>query len=251
MPNKLKTVEIKEYVNANIGKFHEAKLKSLQTMNLDAILKRKNPYLFRAKNITRASDLIDELMSAFLSSSEEKMFGDFLEGLAIFVAARVYNGRKSAATGVDLEFDKDGMRYVVSVKSGISWGNSSQHKKLEEDLKTAVRVLKQSTHALNVQPVLGICYGKVKTSYVRNYMKVVGQNFWFLISGETSFYVDIIEPLGYKAKEHTERFLKKRDALVNEFTHDMIDRFCVNGEIDWKKVVEFNSGNLDRDDATK
>lgn len=251
MVNKLKTSEIKTYVNANIGKFHEAKLKSLETMDLNAILKRKNPYLFRAKNITRASDFIDELMSAFLSSSEEKLFGDFLEGLAIFVASKVYNGRKSAATGVDLEFDKDGMRYVISVKSGISWGNSSQQKKLEEDLKTAVRVLKQSTHALNVQPVLGICYGKVKTSYVRNYMKVVGQNFWFLISGEKSFYIDIIEPLGYKAKEHTERFLKKRDALVNEFTGGMIDRFCVNGEIDWKKVVEFNSGNLDRDGATK
>lgn len=42
MPNKLKTAEIKEYVNANIGKFHEAKLKSLKTLNLEKILKKKN-----------------------------------------------------------------------------------------------------------------------------------------------------------------------------------------------------------------
>lgn len=208
-------------------------------------------YLFRTKNITRASDLVDDLMSAFLSSSEEKLFGDFLEGLAIFVAGKAYNGRKSAATGVDLEFDKDGMRYVISVKSGASWGNSSQQKKLEEDLKTAVRVLKQSNHALNVQPVLGICYGKTKTSYVRNYMKVTGQNFWFLISGGKNVYVDIVEPLGYKAREHTEEFFNKREALINDFTHAMLDRFCVNGVIDWKKVVEFNSGNLKLDSAEK
>ena len=245
MAKKLKAAEIREYVNANIGKFHEAKLKSLKTLNLDTILKKKNPYLFRAKNIALASDLVNELMSAFLSSSEEKLFGDFLEGLAIFVADKVYNGRKSAATGVDLEFDRDGMRYVVSVKSGASWGNSSQQRKLEEDLKTAVKVLKQSNHALNVQPVLGICYGKTKTSYVRNYMKVTGQNFWFLISGEKNLYTDIIEPLGYKAEERTKEFIKKRDNLMNEFTRDMIDRFCNGGEIDWRKVVEFNSGNFD------
>ena len=28
--------------------------------------------------------------------------------------------------GIDLEFDKDGVRYIVTIKSGPNWGNSSQ-----------------------------------------------------------------------------------------------------------------------------
>jgi len=42
--------------------------------------------LFRAKNILTAGELMEGLRDAFLSSSEEKLFGDFLEDLAVFVA---------------------------------------------------------------------------------------------------------------------------------------------------------------------
>jgi DNA modification methylase len=34
---------------------------------------------------------------------------------------------------------------------------------------------KQSKRAANVQPVLGICYGKTRTSYLRGYLKVVAR----------------------------------------------------------------------------
>ena len=65
---------------------------------------------------------------------------------------------------------------MSSVKSGPNLGNNAQQKKQIDDFNKAVRVLKQSNHVLNVQPVLGICYGKTKTSYLHGYMKVVGQN---------------------------------------------------------------------------
>jgi hypothetical protein len=34
------------------------------------------------------------------------------------------------------------------------------------------------------------------------------------------------------------------DRLMNQFTQEFIADFCVDGAIDWKKLVEFNSGNL-------
>ena len=120
------------------------------------------------------------LLDAFLSSSEEKLFGDFLESLAVIVAGETCNGRKSSAQGVDLEFESNGVHYIVSIKSVPNWGNSSQHGKLEQDLKTAVARLKQSKHELNVQPVLGICYGKTRTGYLRGYLEVVGAEFLVL-----------------------------------------------------------------------
>ena len=109
------------------------RLKNLQKLKLNQILKRKNPYLFKAKNILTAQDLVKGLLDAHLSSQEETIFGDFLEGLAIFINGKVYEGKKSSAEGVDLEFNKDGKRYIVSIKSGPNWGNSSQINKMKDN----------------------------------------------------------------------------------------------------------------------
>jgi hypothetical protein len=40
---------VKSYIEHNITAFHYNRLKSLQKLKIEQILKRKNPYLFRAK----------------------------------------------------------------------------------------------------------------------------------------------------------------------------------------------------------
>ena len=237
--------EIQSYVNENIITFHQRRARALESLELNRLIK-KNSYLYKAKNITTANDLISGLLEAFLSSSEEEIFGDFLEGLALFIAQKTYNGHKSSAQGIDVEFIKDKVHYVVSIKSSTNWGNSSQQKKLENDLNISIARLKQLHKDANVQPVLGICYGNTKTSFLRGYMKVVGQNFWFLISGNKELYKEIIEPIGYKAKQHNDDFNLEKSKIINRFTKAFIDKFCnPSGEIDWKKLVEFNCGNFD------
>ena len=178
-------LDVCEFVNENIVDFHQRRISSLENLSLQTLLK-KNPYLFKAKNITTANELITGLLDAFLSSSEEKLFGDFLEELAVFIAGKTFEGKKSSAPGVDLEFNKNDIRYIVSIKSGTNWGNSSQQRKLAEDLENAVKRIKQSRQSINVQAVLGICYGKTKSSYLHGYQKIVGQNFWYLISDSTA-----------------------------------------------------------------
>jgi len=238
---------VNAFVNENIVDFHQKRIKSLESLTLDKLLK-KNPYLFKAKNILTASELVRGLLEAFLSSSEEKLFGDFLEDLAIFIASQTCGGHKSTAPGVDLEFDNQGIHYIVSVKSGPNWGNSSQQSKLADDLLKAVNRVKQSQHGINVQSILGICYGKTRTNYLRGYLKVVGQNFWYLISENENLYTDIIEPVGYHAKEHNDAFIKEKARVENKISGEFIDGFCdQDSAIDWVKLVEFNSGNFDLD----
>lgn len=245
--NSLNLNNVKDYVNKNIIDFHQRRINSLNQLKIAKLL-NKNPYLFKAKNITTAGNLIEGLLEAHLSSSEEKLFGDFLEGLAIFVANETCNGRKSAATGVDLEFINDGIHYVVSVKSGWNWGNSSQQDKLQQDLQKAVATIKQARYTANVQAVLGICYGKTKTNYLRGYLKVVGQNFWYLISENRDLYTDIIEPIGHRAKYHNDCFIDEKSKVINRLTREFIRDFCdESGAIDWVKLVEWNSGNFDFD----
>jgi hypothetical protein len=236
--------KVKGYVEQNIGQFHQNRIKKLETLRLKTILSKKNPYLFKAKYYVTAQDIVKSLTDAFLSSAEETIFGDWMEGLAIFVNQQVYGGWKSSAKGVDLEFDKEGIRYIVSIKSGPNWGNSSQINKLKEDFKSAKKTLRTSRSNLMIEAVNGCCYGNDNNPDKGDYFKYCGQDFWYFISGEKTLYVGIIEPLATKAKERNEEFQKRYAQMINVFTKEFIDDFCKeSGEIDWEKLVEFNSGN--------
>ncbi len=233
------------FVNDNIVEFHKARHKSLEELKLKKLLE-KNPYLLKAKYLESAPELIGGLMDAYLSSSEEKLFGDFLEGLAVYVAQQTTGGHKSSAQGIDLEFIHNGIHYIVSVKSGPNWGNSSQHARQTDDFNTAVGRIKQSSRSSNVEAVLGICYGKTRTTRTKSgYLKVVGQNFWYFISENENLYIDIVEPVGYKAKEYNEEYFQKKNEATNRLVRDFIAEFCSrSGAIDWKKLVRYNSGNF-------
>ena len=77
----------------------------------------------------------------------------------------------------------------------------------------------------------------------------MGQNFWYLISENPHLYTDIIEPIGYRAKEHNDAFIVKRNGVINNFAMEFGHRFCCDdGTIDWVKLVEYNSGNFDPND---
>ncbi len=82
--------QITAYVEAHIGTFHDKRLDGLRQLELRELIISKNPYLFRSKNLIKVADLVKSLLDAHLSSQEETMFGDFLEGLAIYVAAQVH-----------------------------------------------------------------------------------------------------------------------------------------------------------------
>ncbi len=238
---KLNLQDVTDYVSKNIGNFHDARLKSLSGLELKKILLRKNPYLFKAKNILTSEALIKQILDAHLSSQEETLFGGFLEELAIFICNKVYGGKKSAAEGVDLEFIKNGVKYIVAIKSGQNWGNSSQIKRMIDNFKKAKRILGTNTSKTNIVAVNGCCYGRDNTPDKGNYLKYCGQMFWEFVSGDTVLYTDIIEPLGYQAREKNDEFQKQYAVLINKFTSEFSAEFCSNGTIDWKKLVAFNS----------
>lgn len=239
---KLNLKDISLFVEQNIGTFHQKRIQSLDTLKLSDVLKRKNPYLFKAKYVLTAEQIIRGIVDAHISSNEETIFGDWLEGLAIFINAKVYGGKKSGITGIDLEFDNGGVRYIITIKSGPNWGNSSQVAKMISDFKTAKKALRTSNSKLNITAVNGCCYGRDNNSDKGDYYKYCGQKFWEFISGDKTLYTEIIEPLGHKAKEKNDDFMKSYSQMINKFTKEFANEYCDNnGNIDWKKLVEFNS----------
>ena len=240
---KLSLKEIQEYVEKNIGTFHQRRIASLDELKLRKVLKRKNPYLFKAKNVLTAETIVKGLVDAHISSNEEGIFGNWLEGLAIFINAKVHGGRKSGIAGMDLEFDIGKIRYIVTIKSGPNWGNAGQIKDMISDFNTARKTLLTSSSKMEIIAVNGCCYGRDRNPYKKeNYYKYCGQEFWKFISGDNALYVAIIEPLGYKAKEKNDEFVELYSKMINRFTIEFAKDFCdIDGGIDWKKLVEFNS----------
>jgi hypothetical protein len=234
--------EVTKYVEENIGVFHQKRIDRLQSLQLKTILKKKNPYLFRAKHLLTAGEIVKSIADAFISSNEETIFGDWLEGLAIFINQKVYNGWKSGIANIDLEFDLDNIRYIVNIKSGPNWGNSSQINKMKTDFKAASRTLRTSNSGMTVVSVNGCCYGVDNRPDKGDYYKYCGQDFWKFISGNENLYTDIIEPLGHKSKENNDRFIESYSKMLNKFTQEFIQHFCSqDGAILWNRIVILNS----------
>jgi hypothetical protein len=236
---------VESFVEMNITQFHSSREEHVRKIKLKDLLQKKNPYLFRAKDLGSADGLISGLLDAVLSSSEEGKFGTFMEHLAIFVSSETRGGQKAAAHGLDIDFTHDGTRYLVAVKSGDSWGNSSQHKKLKDDFQNALRIVGQHRSAARPQCVLGICYGRFKKTDKGLFIKVGGQDFWELISGDSELYKTIVLPLGHRAKQQNESFARVRktaqDHLVRQFK---VEYCCEDGSIDWERLVELVSKNI-------
>jgi len=239
---KLNLHDVTKYVEENIGTFHQKRIAGLDGLKLKVVLSKKNPYLFKAKYILTVEEIVKGITDAYISSQEETIFGDWLEGLAIFISTKVYDGWKSGIPGVDLEFDKDGVRYVVIIKSGPNWGNSSQIAKMIADFKTAKKTLRTSNSQLNVIAINGCCYGRDNKPDKGDYFKYCGQQFWEFISGDEELYTKIIEPLGHKAKERNEKFVQSYSKMINLFTKEFAEKFCKkDGSIDWEILVKFNT----------
>jgi Type II restriction endonuclease EcoO109I len=238
--------EVTRFVETTIVSFHENRAKKIEKLKLSDLLRNKNPYLFKAKHLESGPDLVRALLDARLSSSEEGSFGSFLEELAIFVASQAGAGKKSAATGIDIELVRDECRYIIAVKSGKNWGNASQHAALKKNFETAVKVLNQSKQAGRIQPTLGICYGKFKTVNNGVFLHIGGQSFWELLSGDPGLYVDIVEPLGHRAGELNAEFDQRKTEIYNRMTREFLDVYRTPTDaIDWQKLVEYVSRNFD------
>ena len=255
MSDLLQTVQ--DYVEVNIGAFHEKRLDTVRNKNLDDILRRKNPYLFKAKSQT-VIQMMTGIMDAFLSSQEEGLFGTFLEGVAVLVASEVYGGNKPEAgtlTGIDLVFERDDNIYIVEIKSGPNWGNSSQVARMLRNFRDAMSSLQPLYPGQSVIPVNGCMYGKgrkpQKEGKIKEagrvvdivpYWKLCGQDFWNLISDDPELYTLIIEPLGYRARKRNTAFQEEYNNFLNRLVRDFLNRYCnENGSIAWDELTRFVS----------
>jgi site-specific DNA-methyltransferase (cytosine-N4-specific) len=228
--------------------YHERLMYLRCCMSLSDVLRRKNPYLLKAKNIASPDELVRSIVDAFLSSQEETMFGNKLEAFAIYLSAKLYRGFKSKLPSVDLEFTRENVYYIVGIKSGVNWGNSDQVNRMRDNFKAARDFLRQRGETKEIVAVNGCIYGKdgkpfkESSDAEKSYYKYAGQDFWNFISGDDNLYREIIKPIDEEARARDAEFKRTYDGKVNgmvkEFSNIFLDK---DGLIDWIKLVDYVS----------
>lgn len=226
-----------------LDSFYESLISKIDALNINKVMKRKNPYLYRAKAMQSASDIVDSVLTAFVSSSEETIFGNFfLEPVAIAAS----NGNKALAEGIDImiQDNENNTIAAIAVKSGPSVFNADSKKRQEQNFMAASKLAQQAK--ARYEAYIGYCYGKKKDSgrgKPKIYQELAGKNFWWKLTGEEDFYIKLIEYMGDLPEKYVARFqesyMKASNRLVREFSNN----FCTeDGSIDWEKLVKFNSG---------
>jgi hypothetical protein len=196
--------------------------------------------LFKALGVQSAHEIVEGLLAAYLSSSDEGLFGDaFFEPIAKVVSG----GTVSPSEGVDIAIETSTTYKAIAVKSGPNPFNSSQRKRQDDEF----RALRSRLLKLKKQfdPILGHAYGRSRaiTSKVI-YRDLAGQEFWEELTGDADFYLQLIRYMKTEViAKHREEYRVAWEQAVNRYEGEFIPLFCnSDGSINWEALVQFNSG---------
>lgn len=224
--------------------FYTTLIEKIDKLNIQKVMKRKNPYLYRAKAMQSASEIVDSVLTAFVSSSEETIFGNcFFEPIAIAASG----GSKALAEGIDIMFqdNKNNTIYAIAVKSGPSVFNADSKKRQEQNFMTASKLAQQVK--ARYEAYIGYCYGKKNDSgrgKPKMYQELAGKRFWTELTGDEEFYIKIIDYMGTMPEQYVAEYKESYNKAANRLVREFSNGFCKeDGSIDWEKLVEFNSGD--------
>lgn len=231
-----------EAIAKALDRYYTSLIEKVDGLNIKKIMKRKNPYLFRAKAVNGAAQIVDAILAAFISSSEETVFGnEFFEPIAIAAV----QGQKALAEGVDIMVERDDTIYAIAVKSGTSVFNADSRKKQEQNFMAASKLAQQARKRF--VPIVGYGYGKKKASSKgrpKFYEELAGKEFWTELTGDDGFYIKLIRLMDNLPEKYVEDFDASYQKAANRLVREFTVEFCFeDGSIDWEKLVEFNSGS--------
>ena len=241
--------EVKKAIAEALESFYNALIAKIDRLNIKDVLKSKNPYLYRAKSMQTSTEIVESILQAFVSSSEETIFGNcFFEPIAIAASG----GTKSATKGVDIEIHDAGSnkKTFIAVKSGTSIFNADSLKKQGENFIEAQRTLRTSGGRIGFEAIIGYAYG-TKTETGRGkakiYEEIAGEEFWEAITGDKEFYTKIIYYMDTLPEKYIDSYKKSYDKASNRLVREFSIEFCnPDGSIDWEKIVDYNSGSPKR-----
>ena len=236
--------EVVKAVATALETFYANLIEKIDGLNIKKVMKLKNPYLYRAKAMQSASEIVESVLTAFVSSSEETIFGNcFFEPIAIAASG----GNKALAEGIDIMIQDNTTNTIsaIAVKSGPAVFNADSKKRQEQNFMVASKLAQQVK--ARYEAYIGYCYGKKKDSgrgKPKMYQELAGKRFWTELTGDEDFYIKIIGYMGTMPEKYVADYKESYNKAANRLVREFSNSFCKeDGSIDWEKLVEFNSGD--------
>ncbi len=202
--------------------------------------------------VSNANEIVNGILSAFVSSSDETLFGnEFFEPLATWAAKEAFHGKgeinvaPGSGAGFDLIIESPKSYKPIAIKSGPHVFNAQSRKKQSDqfnELRQRMLKLKKM-----FDPVVGYAYGRkqVREGSKESFRQIAGQEFWAEITGEVDFYLRVIELMKQKPQQHAIKFKREYDKTLNRLTKEFLNQFSNgDGSINWIALVKFNSAKV-------
>jgi Type II restriction endonuclease EcoO109I len=219
---------------------------ALDKLSLDTLI-AKNPYPYRALGESKPLALIQQMLLARVSSSDETVFGnDFFEPLAVYVAKNCFTSEAGcsvtvgAGAGQDIAIETATAYLAISVKSGTNIFNSQSQKGQTSEFNQLQARMKKLGKMF--RPIIGYGYGRKAIRASTNEERLAGQAFWHLLSGEENFYLRISRAMESHAQQHAALYGAALERKHHLLLKDFMDKYLLaNGDIDWDAWVAANS----------
>jgi hypothetical protein len=225
--------KIRQVIGQELEKNRNLILGVFDGLTIDYLIERKNPYLLAFVDFD--CEMIESCLYSILHSSLETQLGGMLENIAIAICGA---GAKSGTGGVDLDVIRAGCRLLISVKSGEYWGNSQSTTDQGRAFAKAKKVIASNVKTMEVLSVMGICYSKKKTTTRLKYtdLKLSGQNFWYVLSGDIDFYKKLAQAFALGAEDFKYLLRDKLEETKNRLCNELRSKY--EGPDKWNTIVE-------------
>ena len=225
-------VDIKRVIdstlNTTVRKYYESLTENLNKKDIRYLVGHINILKAALEDNLYIPTLISQTLRENFSHARKTDFGHVLELVAVAVAAELYKGYKpdhNLMPGVDLIFDRDGVRNVMQIKTSKNGTNSSTQKNMVRELKDAEKMIIEHDKNFSgrIRKIHGICQGKPikrRKSNKSPVEKMVGWDLWNQVGDSDTFRLLVLALKDFDVsqyeKELKEELRQVEESLISE-----------------------------------
>lgn len=105
MTNILNPLELEELIRKSLDDFYQQRTKALTEIKLSDVLSKKIPYLLRVVELQRVSEIVTEILRAYMSLSDEAFWGELTEVPDFYI--KLINLMRDYPVQHRIEFEKE------------------------------------------------------------------------------------------------------------------------------------------------
>ena len=213
--------------------FVDSVTSKLNTLTMRELARRKNLYLYRATGVATCEEYVNRAFQEYISTMRGNYFGLFFESVARILSG----GTKPIGTGeIDLIVERGNDVFLYAIKSGASGHNASSGTSARNDLNAVGDWFEE--RGFTAHKRIAYAYGRRRPYRKDGIEKMASQAFWAEISGDSDFYVKLLDVAAILSPLFRADMEAPYERLLNE-AHEL---FCEGDVIRWDKVIRLVSG---------